>query len=534
MPDASRQRPESRIAVPKRTLSIRARLMILAIIAIAPILLERIYNEEFDRAERVDATYKQALGLARQAAAAQNNVIVSTRAFLQVLAAVDVDSFPGDGSCERFLAEIAKPARWIRNLSVANRNGMIVCSSNPDAIGLDISDRPHFVNAVKSGGFYLSDYFMGTRDKSPLITAALPVHGANGTINSVVLGTLDLTWLGQTAAALAVRPGSIMLLIDSAGTVLAGAPDPENWIGQRLGDRPFIANIMAQSEGVITDASIDGIRRIFAFVKLPGTGTHVAIGFDENEALSHVNSAMWWAFGELGIVALLVMVSIWFGADRLLVRPIRVLAETASRVGRGDDKRHLANLPWAAEFIPLAAALDDMTNKLDQREQELRDTNDQLRELAQIDALSGLPNRRTFNERLEVEWKLAAKLNQPISVLMIDVDFFKKFNDHYGHVQGDACLRKVSSVLMAATRTQSTAPMAANGKTMPPSFHRVTGHVRGSDFAARYGGEEFAVLLRGADLAAAMRVAERLRQGVEDLLMAHAAARSAPRSRTAN
>jgi PleD family two-component response regulator len=106
---------------------------------------------------------------------------------------------------------------------------------------------------------------------------------------------------------------------------------------------------------------------------------------------------------------------------------------------------------------------------------------------------------------------------------MIDVDHFKKFNDHYGHVQGDACLRKVAGVLMSATRVRTDySPVI--GANLPPSFHRITGCARHADFAARYGGEEFAILLRGADIDTALQVAERLRQGVENLLMAHAGA----------
>jgi PleD family two-component response regulator len=241
--------------------------------------------------------------------------------------------------------------------------------------------------------------------------------------------------------------------------------------------------------------------------------------------LARASRAMWAAFGELGIVAILVLLGIWFGGERLLMRPIRALTNTASRIGRGEDKTtHATDLPWAAEFIPLAVALDDMAAKLTAREQELRDSNDQLRELAQIDALTGLPNRRTFNERLMDEWKLAAKLRQPIAVLMIDVDFFKKFNDHYGHVQGDACLRKVSGVLMEGTRMRADSSARAAESELPPSVQQITGRARRSDFAARYGGEEFAVLLQGGDLDVALRVAERLRKGVENLLMAHAGA----------
>ncbi len=386
------------------------------------------------------------------------------------------------------------------NLSVANLDGRIVCSSNPEG------DRSRYQPAsafhqTRSRPAHSSSAitFIGTRDKSPLIIAALPQRNADGSIESVVLATLDLKWIGQIASTLTVRHGSIMLLVDGNGTVLAHEPNPAAWVGRRLGDHPLIKDMLTQHEGVVTAASLDGIRRIFAFVALPGTSAHVAIGFDENEVLARANSEMWLAFTELGTVALLVLLSIWFGAERLLVRPIRVLAETAGRIGRGEDKTHAASLPLVAEFIPLAAALDDMSDKLEAREQELRDINTQLRELAQLDSLTGLANRRTFNAHLFSEWKLAIKRHQPISALMIDVDHFKPFNDRYGHVQGDACLRKVGEALKACTRSRTDTPVGMGMEERRALANPAAlGH--GAQLAARYGGEEFAVLLPGVDL----------------------------------
>jgi GGDEF domain-containing protein len=518
------QPADSAIALPKRTLSIRARLMILALIAFVPIVLERIHNERFDRGERIDAAYKQALGLARRAAAAQNDVFVSTRAFLTVLAGTRVVTSPSDPSCDQILKSIAQPERWIRSLLVANLDGRVICSSNPSLLGMDIATRPHFINAIQTGQFVVSDYYIGMRDQSPLITAALPQRNANGTIESVVLATLDLNWIGQIASALTVRSGSIMLLVDGQGTVLAHEPNPADWIGRRLNNHPLINNMLTQNEGVVTEPSLDGVRRIFAFTGLPGTSAHVAIGFDENEILNRANSAMWLAFIELGTVTFLVLLSIWFGAERLLVRPIRALVETAGRIGRGEDKRQAINLPWASEFIPLAVALDDMTEKLQTREQELRDINAQLRELAQLDSLTGLANRRTFNAHLFTEWKLAIKRRQPISALMIDVDHFKPFNDRYGHVQGDSCLRKVGQMLKACTRTRADTGPPPGGVEMRQALANPAALGRGTQLAARYGGEEFAILMPGVGLKDAARVAERIRQAVEDLLIAHAGA----------
>jgi PleD family two-component response regulator len=177
-------------------------------------------------------------------------------------------------------------------------------------------------------------------------------------------------------------------------------------------------------------------------------------------------------------------------------------------------------LPWATEFVPLAAALDDMAGQLAIREQDLRDSNGQLMELVNLDPLTGVANRRSFNARLAEEWFRGARLHTPLGLLMIDVDHFKPFNDHYGHAHGDVCLREVSQLLMTNARGQGAAELPS-GVTMPPSFHRLAS--REPDFVARYGGEEFVVLLRGASIDAAFKAAERLRQAVEDARIVHEA-----------
>ncbi|MBM3202378.1 diguanylate cyclase [Candidatus Woesearchaeota archaeon] len=121
---------------------------------------------------------------------------------------------------------------------------------------------------------------------------------------------------------------------------------------------------------------------------------------------------------------------------------------------------------------------------------------DELRNLATFDALTGLVNRRVFHERLEMEWNRAMRHHDTISLLMIDVDYFKPYNDHYGHPQGDECLARLA-------RTIGTTVLRAN------------------ELAARFGGEEFVVLMANTTLEHAARVAERICQRVRDLAIPH-------------
>ncbi len=124
-----------------------------------------------------------------------------------------------------------------------------------------------------------------------------------------------------------------------------------------------------------------------------------------------------------------------------------------------------------------------------------------LEQLSVTDPLTGLANRRRFADTLNAEWTRALRTQKPVGLVMIDIDHFKLYNDHYGHIAGDACLRMVASELGRGTRGSM-------------------------DLAARYGGEEFAIILPGADYDTTLGVAQRVCAAVAALNEPHAAATS--------
>jgi diguanylate cyclase (GGDEF)-like protein len=127
---------------------------------------------------------------------------------------------------------------------------------------------------------------------------------------------------------------------------------------------------------------------------------------------------------------------------------------------------------------------------------QLNDANQELQRLSMTDGLTGIANRRMFDESLAREWRRCLRHKKPMSIVMLDVDWFKKYNDRYGHQDGDECLRAVAGELARA------AP-------------------RPSDLVARYGGEEFVMILGDTEEDGALWVANRIRQHVDDLMLPH-------------
>lgn len=131
-------------------------------------------------------------------------------------------------------------------------------------------------------------------------------------------------------------------------------------------------------------------------------------------------------------------------------------------------------------------------------EQKLVTLQKELEELSFKDGLTGVANRRMFDKVIELEWDNARRNHQPLSIIMLDIDYFKQYNDHYGHIQGDDCLKRVAEILSeAATRSR--------------------------DFLARFGGEEFVLVLPETDADSAKKVAERCRNLIFKAQIPHAA-----------
>jgi Cache domain len=321
-------------------LSIRARLIVLALLAIAPLMLARLHELESARLARMKAVNTQVIDLARRGVESQREIIYSVRALLQIVSRVYARIPLDTSGCNQYIADLAANIPWIRDLSVATPDGRIKCSTEPLAIGLDISDRPHFRNALKSREFGLSDYLINRVNHVPSLVATFPVMKDDGVLKGVALAVINLQWIGD----LAEHSGASVLLLDSRGTVIAGSADQQSFAGKQFAVYPLTRQMLADDDGTISVAGFDGVRRLYAYVRVPWTGALLAVGLDENAIRDGIDRET--AISCLQLAAFCIFVLLlasavniswcgrsgrWFGLPRDSVVAIYTRAQPTSR-----------------------------------------------------------------------------------------------------------------------------------------------------------------------------------------------------------
>ena len=486
----------------KQVLGIRARLALLAVILVAPLMLERIRSLEETRAKEIAQATAEFTTVARHSADAQREVISSVETILKSEAFIRASAGGVGRSCDVLRASLPSSLPWIRTLLIAGQEGRIQCSTNNMYVGLDLSDRPYFQQAQETGRFVLSDFLLSKPAQTPTVMAVYPVSAFSGVPDAVVLATVNLDWMSKIMNNLGGRPGISAVLVDSAGTVLAAPPDQRSSVGRPLDNLPLLSAIadMAlrsdQDEGTLSFTAVDGSNRAVSFTRIAGTNARLIASIDEDKVSAAVSREIRTAYLQLGFVLVFVLLGALIAAEKLVIKPIEMLADMAKRFGEGDLSARAARNRLPAEFVPLARAFNAMAAQLGLRERELVASNDRLTVMASIDMLSGLANRRGFQSRLDFEWMRAQQYGSVLSLLMIDVDHFKLFNDTYGHLEGDSCLTRLG---------ESLSGIAAD--TM--------------GFAARYGGEEFCLLLPNTDVHRAVEIGEKVRSAVLKLCLPH-------------
>lgn len=293
-----------------------------------------------------------------------------------------------------------------------------------------------------------------------VIPVSRRVEDTDGNFNGVVLATIKVDFFRDIYEGIDLPPdGEIVLALDD-GTRLLGIPYLSGEVGTSIADAPVFRTLAARDshEGMF-EAVEDGVTRIHSFCQVGDYPVLVAYARSRDDVLRN------WRHNTAFVSAALA----------LLIGGLGMLGMYLGRQIRQRDR---------------------LEHELLGTQHALEASNAVLESQAHTDALSGLYNRRYVEAALERELAAARRDGTPLAVLMLDVDYFKKYNDRYGHLEGDVCLAQVARVI--------------EGRTMRPR-----------DVAARFGGEEFVVLLPDTGRDRALAVAEGIRADLERRALKH-------------
>lgn len=404
---------------------------------------------------------------------------------------------------------------WI---GIANTEGRVQSATSSHLEGADVSKRPWFQEGLKGP-------FVGDVHEAVLLAKLLPnpspdqpirfidfsaaILDNSGQVKGVLGAHAHWNWAGSLVGTMtpvhAQRDSIDIFILNHKGEVIY----PEN-VPVRL-KAPSLDTLSNSADKKFVSWGEDKLYlTVSAAVKTPASanslGWQVVVRQVDSSVLTEVN--------DLESVNLLTMLAssiaflflAWIVANRIS-RPVEDLTRTARLIERGEKTVGFSEKFWARELQRLSDALRNMSTTLIQQKEalaqsnhdleakisvrtaELQELNITLEKLARTDALTGLANRMHIGERLAEEFARFKRSKVPYSVLMLDVDFFKRINDTYGHAIGDDVLKHVASILAAT--------------------------VRKTDFVGRHGGEEFLSILPMTDSTAAMMVAEKIRRTIE-------------------
>jgi diguanylate cyclase (GGDEF)-like protein len=412
--------------------------------------------------EKQTATSNMARALAQHA---ENAVKVADTVLLGVVERLETD---GTGA-----ASLARLRKLLRAAELPMLHGVFVFDSdgrqllNPQASGVSkvngaVRDYFQYHREHPGGHPYIGQPVRSLSTGEWIITISHRIDHPDGSFAGVALAAVNLQHFKQFYDSFDIgAQGTIFLALDDGALLVRRAQD-ETTNRQNIADGPVFRHYRANGPvgTAMLTARADNIERLYSYRHVDGYPLLVAVALSKQEILANWRADTWRNGGAL----VLVVAALALLGCRL-IRQLRIR--------------------------------EKLTVQLREAKQALEARNESLVALALHDGLTGLANRRQFDAVLSAEFSRALRGGTSLALVMIDVDYFKPYNDIYGHPGGDDCLRRISDAVGGARQ-------------------------RAGDLAARYGGEELAVLLPRTDLAGAMAVAEKMRAAVKDLHIAHA------------
>ncbi|WP_353148715.1 sensor domain-containing diguanylate cyclase [Pollutimonas bauzanensis] len=353
----------------------------------------------------------------------------------------------------------------LHGLFVYDNQGRWLVNSNEIIPGAaNNSDRGYFVfhKDHARAGAYIGPPLRSRSTGAWILTVSRRINHPDGSFAGVALATLDLNYFLELYNTLEIGKDGLVNLLLKDGTILVRRPFNDREVGLNVSQGAlFTDHLNVSQEGIATSYSVvDKIQRILGFTHVKEYPLAVVVGRDKQEILAGWRKE---SMISAAIVSFFILLLAYLGSRLIAMMRYQLRVEK--------------NLRHAQESLVSA--------------------NKALGLLAREDGLTGLANRREFDISLVAEFQRASRYASPVSLLMLDVDFFKQYNDYYGHGAGDECLKSVAQIIKAYAN-------------------------RPADLAARYGGEEFVVILPDTDVEGAFYIAEKMRGTIEEKQMVHA------------
>ncbi|MBL6456213.1 hypothetical protein JMJ55_12840 [Belnapia sp. T6] len=356
---------------------IRARVFALALICIVVpgVLVGDYFAGRADA--RLAAAGEQARAEAQSVARELDALVLQSRTLMRTLTLVPEVVEGRGGECEVSLRRVRATTSWIETISVVRPDGIVACSTNPQAAGLDISDRPHIRQAIVTHGFVLSDLTTSrTRPGSRSIYAAEPLLRPDGRVQVVVAIALDPVSL---LLSIVDRLGTDRRvgIIDSRGVLMARYPPMPEAIGRSLLNFPLTGLALSTAAGHTRSASLDGGEAVFGYAPLGNSGARILVGLDVPRLLDAIDSERRSSFILLAVVGSLLLLAGLIGGEVLLIRPIEALRRTIGQLAEGDlTARARLGQASAPELVALAEQVSVMAERLAAEERALIEARD--------------------------------------------------------------------------------------------------------------------------------------------------------------
>lgn len=404
--------------------SLRVRLLLLFALAVIP-ALGWIFHVHVEQ-RRLAATEAQdnVLRLVQLAAAQQAQLIQGTHQLLSVLAQLPAVREGNSAACTTLFTDLLKRYPVFANLGADRLNGDVFCSATPLPQSLNVANYTWFQRVIHDQKFTIGEYQKSLISNEFILVLGYPILDDEGHAQGVVAASLNLGRLNQLAARVQFPPGTTFTAIDRNGTIVAGNPDPQHWLGLALPEAPLIKAMLTQEEGTAQLPGVDGVQRLYAFSRVhdaSDVGLYVSVGIPTEIAFAAAHQRLVRNLVTLGVITLLMITAVWIGSNVLILRPVNALVQATERLRAGDLSAR-TDLPHGdTELEQLAAAFDEMAWALGRRETEHQRAEETLQ------VLSRRLLEAQESERRAIARELHDELGQALQALKINLQTVQRF-----------------------------------------------------------------------------------------------------------